>query len=249
MSNPNPNPPSTNLNPSPSPSETTNTNTPSSFQKFDSYPWPRDRQFLQGLLAMLGPLSNSFERHKALGVTLQARIWWYASRQNIAIDRSAYETYTSAHPSSTDAELLDKLEEIQKRMGIVDGEEAKQGGLPEWMVSAPQKVDLNRKADDGDESERSKGGEGAPYPAHFQAIIEAVTTGKAVAGVREIPNTVVRQAGISPVGKMQAPRKPWERQQQQSGGAIGSLPGQGTLLKKEFPPVAEELGSAEPLRS
>ncbi|KAK4451789.1 hypothetical protein QBC34DRAFT_399546 [Podospora aff. communis PSN243] len=238
MSNPSPSP----TIPAPSPSEPPNT--PSAFQRFDSYPWSRDRQFIQGLLAMLGPLSNSFERRKALGVTLQARIWWYASGQSITIDRSAYETYTSSHPSSTDAELLDKVEEIQKRMGIVDEDD--KGGLPEWMVSAPQKVDLNRKAEDGEEGERAKREEGTPYPAHFQAIIDAVTTGKAVAGVREIPNTVVRQAGISPRGKMQAPRKPWERQQQQLSEEISSLPGQGTTLNESFPPVGEDSGNAEP---
>jgi hypothetical protein len=48
---------------------------------------------------------------------------------------------------------------------------------------------------------------------------------------------------------MQAPRKPWERQQQQPSQEISSLPGQGTSLNEGFPPVGEESGNAEPLRS
>ncbi|KAK0651510.1 hypothetical protein B0T16DRAFT_404076 [Cercophora newfieldiana] len=239
------------------PISTSTTNDPSSpspFRKFDDYPWLRDRHFLQGLTTTLGPLSNSFERQKALGVTLQARIWWYQSRHATTIDRSAYETWTStsSNPSTVDQDLLDKVEDIQRRMGIVapapsvggSGNGNGAGGLPEWMVSAPRRVDLGVKADDGvgrGEAVQGAGGEGAPYPAHFQAIIEAVTTGKPVAGVKEIPNTVVRQAGISPVGKMQAPRKPWERQQQQQ------QEDQGRLLDEEFPPVEEREG-AEPLR-
>jgi len=155
---------------------------------------------------MLGPLSNSFEQQKALGVTLQARIWWYKSRLNISVERSAYETYTSLHPSSTDPSLLDKVEDIQRRMGLMPSADpfssaasssspGSNSNLPEWMVSAPQKVDLNRKADDGAARDgAAPGGGSAPYPAHFQAIIEAVTTGKPVAGVKDIPNTVVRQA-------------------------------------------------------
>jgi hypothetical protein len=78
-------------------------------------------------------------------------------------------------------------------MGIVKGSGPEDDQLPAWMAQAPQKVDLSKKADDGD----AHGGVGegqAPYPAHFQAIIEAVTMGKPVPGVREIPNTVVRQA-------------------------------------------------------
>ncbi len=41
------------------------------------------------------------------------------------------------------------------------------------------------------------GGNGAPYPEQFQAIIEAVTTGKPIAGVKEIPDTVLRPS-VSP---------------------------------------------------
>ena len=155
---------------------------------------------------MLGPLSNSFERQKALGVTLQARIWWYKSKFNVEIDRTAYEDYTlsrrqsegaaatpSASASPIDSALLDKIEDIQQRMGSVPQTGAITGNLPAWMVEAPQKVDLNKKADDGEARETQSGGGSAPYPAHFQAIIEAVTTGKTVPGVRDIPNTVVRQ--------------------------------------------------------
>jgi len=254
---------------------------------------------------MLGPLSNSLERQKALGVTLQARIWWYASRQSITIDRAAYESWFAASESrgvGVDAALLEKISEIQTRMGISSpsfsssqtGNGDGGNSLPAWMVSAPQKVDLAKKADDGAGVEHTGGGTSggggggggeAPYPAHFQAIIEAVTTGKPVVGVREIPNTVVRQAvsflfpllvisrlsiclsvllfsldaasefmlileqGIHPVGKMQPPRKPWERQQGVAGDEsstfaenAGGLTGQ---LDKEFPPMGEPVQTAE----
>lgn len=185
------------------------------FAKFDEYPWARDRAFLvrlppplnnpnqtntpqQGLTAMLGPLSNTFERQKALGVTLQARIWWYKSKFNVEIDRAAYESYTSSStsqpPSSIDSALLDKIDDIQRRMGTTTTTGPVTGNLPAWMVEAPRKVDLSAKADDGGATAAPReGGGAAPYPAHFQAIIEAVTTGKTVPGVRDIPNTVVRQ--------------------------------------------------------
>ncbi|KAK3320817.1 hypothetical protein B0T19DRAFT_403437 [Cercophora scortea] len=224
------------------------------FKKFDAYPWSRDRPFLQGLVAMLGPLPNGPERQTALGICLQARIWWYKSRLNIEIDRSAYEAYLASSssssssadpPSSPDPDLLTKIEEIQRRMGVPAP--APGPPLPAWQLDAP-KVDPTKKADDlvshgGDASSQD-----APYPAHFQAIIDAVTTGKPVPGVREIPNTVVRQPGIFPVGKMQAPQKPWEKQQGSAVNVTAMHPAAETdsssdatlaraLLDQEFPPV------------
>ncbi|KAK3683989.1 hypothetical protein B0T22DRAFT_267819 [Podospora appendiculata] len=216
------------------------------FKKFDAYPWTRDRPFLQGLVAMLGPLPNGSERQTALGICLQARIWWYKSRLNIEIDRSAYEAYlaSSADPSRPDPDLLTKIEEIQRRMGVPAP--APGPPLPAWQLDAP-KVDPTKKADDLVSHGGDAGSQDAPYPAHFQAIIDAVTTGKPVPGVREIPNTVVRQPGIFPVGKMQAPQKPWEKQQGTAVNVTAMHPAAETdsgdatlaraLLDQEFPPV------------
>ncbi|KAM7184114.1 hypothetical protein V8F33_013174 [Rhypophila sp. PSN 637] len=211
------------------------------FAKFDSYPWGRDRPFLQGLVAMLGPLTPGYDRQTALGISLQARIWWYKSRLDIQIDRTAYENHIQQQPAKDssspcpDPSLLTQIQEIQERMAAV----AAKPDLPAWQLQAP-KVDPNKKAEDGVSNHQSSSaaGEDAPYPAHFQAIIEAVTMGKPVPGVREIPNTVVRQPGITPVGKMQAPKKPWERsnqEQRQEGGV--------TTTELEFPPVEEDVAT------
>ncbi|KAK3946320.1 hypothetical protein QBC46DRAFT_4030 [Diplogelasinospora grovesii] len=210
-------------------------------KKFDDYPWSRDRAFLQGLAAMLGSLCNSLDdpsnRQQALGICLQARIWWYKSRQDIDIDRAAYELSRPSLP--TDASLLAKLQEIQRRMA---GSTAPPDpNVPAWMQQAP-KIDPTRKADDHDAQgqRRGSGSEGdAPYPASFQAIIEAVTTGKPVPGIKEIPNTVVRLPGITPVGKMQAPLKPWEKKQTQNPPAAAGGDAGLPQLDREFPPVAD----------
>ena len=158
-------------------------------------------RFQQGLMATLGPSlvnnnttkTDGFSRQKALSTTLQARIWWYKSRFNTDIDRAAYEAYSASHQSpSTDASILGKLEEIQQRMGGGSSGPAGLGqgqNIPAWQLNAP-KVDLSKKADDG--ANHSNTGDGAPYPENFQALIEAVTTGKPIPGIKEIPDTVVR---------------------------------------------------------
>ncbi len=147
-------------------------------------------------MATLGPSlapANGFNRQKALSTTLQARIWWYRSRFNTDIDRASYEAFSNSNPSSSpDASILSKLEEIQERMGGGPSGSAGQSqgqNIPAWQLNAP-KVDLSKKADDG--ANHSNTGDGAPYPENFQALIEAVTTGKPIPGIKEIPDTVVR---------------------------------------------------------
>jgi hypothetical protein len=143
--------------------------------------------------------TDGFSRQKALSTTLQARIWWYKSRFNTDIDRASYEAFSAAHQSSCpDAAILAKLEEIQQRMGGGGGGGGRGGAsssstanqnIPAWQLNAP-KVDLSKKADDG--ACHSNTGDGAPYPENFQALIEAVTLGKPIPGIKEIPDTVVR---------------------------------------------------------
>jgi hypothetical protein len=148
-------------------------------------------------MATLGPslinnTADGFTRQKALSTTLQARIWWYRSRFNTEIDRALYESYSAFHQQSCpDGVILAKLEEIQQRMnGAAPGPSSSSGqNIPAWQLNAP-KVDLSKKADDG--ADHSNTGDGAPYPENFQALIEAVTTGKPIPGIKEIPDTVVR---------------------------------------------------------
>ncbi|KAK4132991.1 hypothetical protein BT67DRAFT_443366 [Trichocladium antarcticum] len=221
------------------PASQSSNDAPTIFQKFDSYPWARDRSFLQGLMATLGPSlaspNDGFVRQKALSTTLQARIWWYKSRFNSDIDRSAYEAYSASHASSCpDGAILATLEEIQQRMGAGNASASSSAGppVPAWQLNAP-KVDLSKKAEDATGHANSDGG--APYPENFQALIEAVTMGKPIPGIREIPDTVVRPPGVTPFGKMKAPRKPWEKDLPADAAAQASI--FGDVVDKEFPPL------------
>jgi hypothetical protein len=150
-------------------------------------------------MATLGPsnlnkINDGFMRQKALGTTLQARIWWYKSRFNLDIDRIAYEAYCTSHPStSPDGAILAKLEDIQRRMGLgapasssTTGQTQPQN-IPAWQLNAP-KVDLSKKADD----RASPTGDGAPYPSDFEALVEAITMGKPVPNTKKIPDTIIR---------------------------------------------------------
>ncbi|KAH6621240.1 hypothetical protein B0J18DRAFT_221353 [Chaetomium sp. MPI-SDFR-AT-0129] len=218
-------------------------NTEAAFRQFDAYPWVRDRSFLQGLMVTLGPslisANDGFSRQKALSTTLQARIWWYKSRFNTDIDRNLYESYSDSQNQQSgrpDVAILSKLAEIQQRMG--GGGSSSSGGevrnIPAWQLNAP-KVDLSKKADDA--GNHVNVGDGAPYPENFQALIEAVTLGKPIPGIKEIPDTVVRPPGVTPFGKMKAPRKPWEKDSPADAQGHDSV--FGNVVDKEFPPLPQ----------
>ncbi|CAK7197711.1 hypothetical protein SEUCBS139899_000359 [Sporothrix eucalyptigena] len=98
-----------------------------------------------------------------------------------------------------------------KPVPLVGGATSSSGvTVPSWQRSAP-KTDLkvDRSVPQG-----SAGGAGpteAPYSDKFAKVVEAIQSGKELEGIKQIPDTVVRQTGITPMGKLKAPKKPWER--------------------------------------
>ena len=142
---------------------------------------------------MLGPLVPSTDMEKATALSLQARLWWFQSHLGLKIDLVTYFAHKSENPDppAPDEAILAKIEDIQRRLGIA----ADQADVPSWQTYAP-KANLGIKATDGDAGQGESStaeGQDAPYPERFKAVIEAVTTGKPVPGVKEIPNTVVSQ--------------------------------------------------------
>lgn len=138
---------------------------------------------------MLGTLLPSTDMARAASTSLQARIWWFGTKQGVTIAPDSYAAYLASHPGTPTPEpaILARIEDVQRRMGLTGGP----SDVPSWQVHAP-KADLGVKASDGVAREGGGGGDDAPYPEHFRAVIEAVTQGKPVPGIKEIPNTVVR---------------------------------------------------------
>ncbi|KAL1841404.1 hypothetical protein VTJ49DRAFT_7081 [Mycothermus thermophilus] len=219
--------------------------------------------------------ADGFHRQRSLSMALQARIWWYTSRFNLQIDHTAYLAYTLTNPSSSpDARILARLEEIAQRMASInastsgeassstapatsstatasssqpaaaaDSSPSAAQNIPSWQLNAP-KVDLSKKADDA--GVHSAAPDGTPYPENFQAIVEAVTLGKPIPGIKEIPDIVERPPGITPFGKLKPPRKPWERDEPADAAAtsVTALLAAGggifgDVAENEFPPMPE----------
>lgn len=49
----------------------------------------------------------------------------------------------------------------------------------------------------------------APYPTSFAHIVDLITSGKPVPGIKDIPSTILTGQGTEPV--KQRRKKPWEK--------------------------------------
>ncbi|KAK0670067.1 hypothetical protein QBC41DRAFT_390613 [Cercophora samala] len=222
------------------------------YSAFHSYPWASDREFMQSLLSKLGPaltpesLSSPFHKSVVLDAILSLRAQYYTAKFNIPLLKPP--PASPGNPPYPDEEILKKASwlyvNIQKKINNTPAtaEEQQQQpkeDVPEWQKSGGIKVDLSKKAVDDDETEEGEGGDRkGEYPNKFQAIIEAVTTGKTIEGIREIEERVVRVEGVTPVGGRRVPLKPWERnkvvgESSEEGGHFGKV------LDEDFPPLPE----------
>ncbi|KAL1903631.1 hypothetical protein Sste5346_000260 [Sporothrix stenoceras] len=108
--------------------------------------------------------------------------------------------------------------------------------IPSWQRSAPRNA---LKVDKAAASAGTGAGAGeAPYSDKFAKVVEAIQTGKELEGIKQIPDTVIRQAGITPMGKMKAPLKPWEKAA--SGSSVASAL---SFMDGALTPTEQEQGS------
>ncbi|KAF2633184.1 hypothetical protein BU25DRAFT_435766 [Macroventuria anomochaeta] len=150
------------------------------YEALERYNWDDDVEFQAGLSAILG--SNS-SPEQAAELALRARCFYYARKFNTTVDFEAYKAYRDVRgrppPQTTGVQPLDFSEATYD--------------TPSDVVPAPTNP-----------SEPP-----APYPTSFAHIVELITSGQPIPGIKEIPNTVLEGQG-TPAEKPKR-RKPWEK--------------------------------------
>ncbi|EXF86642.1 hypothetical protein CFIO01_05491 [Colletotrichum fioriniae PJ7] len=116
---------------------------------------------------------------------------------------------------------------------------------PSWQAAAP-KADLyvERKAQP-QEGTPGQGGDEPAYPMGFAQMLEMIQKGIPIPGIRQIPDTVVRDASVKPFGKRAVPKKPWEKDV-----ATTEAVEQPSVVDSEFPPLDDAVSpgaEAEPV--
>lgn len=73
-------------------------------------------------------------------------------------------------------------------------------------------------------SANSGSAEDAPYPTSFAQIVELISTGQPIPGIKEIPNTILEgQSSQSTTSKR---KKPWEKDEPDVAAADTSISGE-----------------------
>ncbi|KAL2116841.1 hypothetical protein VTJ04DRAFT_9009 [Mycothermus thermophilus] len=190
------------------------------------------------------PTSSPDRRIHATLVTIARRMIDMARSQSQAQSNTTTPTPT---PAATEQQQSQPQPQTQAQAQAEQTTPTPSNPIPAWQLNAP-KVDLSVKATDSS-VQHAPAADGTPYPENFQAIVEAVTQGKPIPGIREIPDIVERPPGVTPFGKMKAPKKPWEKdsKEEKEGDGDKTVSSVAELLGavkvgEEFPPLEEKGG-------
>ncbi|GKU00001.1 hypothetical protein FLAG1_03085 [Fusarium langsethiae] len=201
------------------------------FTAFDTYPWTKDKSFMSGLYSILGEPGQQNPEASLSDMAIHARIFYYAQRIGVNIDFGSYKNWLT---SKTNHQPPDVLPEEYRQRAEANTTSTSTSAL-DWQKAAP-KTDLyiDRKA-----ATAQSGSEDQPnYPMGFAEMIKLIQEGKPVPGIRQIPNTIVRDPAVKPVGARAVPRKPWEKEVSLEASALADLP---KALDTEFPPLHDDV--------
>ncbi|KAM0343707.1 hypothetical protein ACHAPU_008298 [Fusarium lateritium] len=205
------------------------------FTAFDTYPWTKDKNFMSGLFAILGEPGQQNPQASLSDMAIHARIFYYAQRIGVKIDFGAYKTWLD---SDTEHQAPDVLPEEYRQL---DETISPSAPALDWQKAAPRAdLYIDRKAA---AAAAQSGSQDQPnYPMGFAEMIKLIQEGKPVPGIRQIPNTVVRDPTVKPVGTRTAPRKPWEKDVTADAHTY-TLPDLPRALDTEFPPIHDDVAA------
>lgn len=169
--------------------ENTNSSSPapsSLYHQLESYPFTTDPEFQSGLTTIL---SSSPSQDPDL-LTLRARCFFFSRKQNVPIDFSSYISWRSAQnlPPVTTSNPGPEFPSSKPETNGISGQRSEQN------------VDVQR------ETEQQPS---APYPSSFSQIVELITKGEPIPGIKEVPDTLLTgQESAATIAKR---KKPWEK--------------------------------------
>ncbi|EPQ65943.1 Bgt-4540 [Blumeria graminis f. sp. tritici] len=203
------------------------TNEAKVYQKLREYEWDKDREFQDGLSAILGSETVST---RVQDLTLRAQCFYFTRKTSIPVSFDQYKSYlleegdlSDTVPSST-ANNNPKLQPADSLcLSSIDAENS--DGLVPTNLPTQHHSDLSH--------ERASM-ESAPYPSTFEEIIALIMSGASIPGIRDIPSTVVpEQASLSTIPKRM---KPWQKKMSTeltTGGTFGDR--RNEIITQEYP--------------
>ncbi|KAH9867714.1 hypothetical protein IAQ61_008309 [Plenodomus lingam] len=188
------------------------------YAALERYDWDHDAEFQSGLSAILGVNSTA---EQAAELAVRARCFYYSRKYNTTIDFESYKAYRTARnrppptPPTTNGSLAPSILDTLPTPDDV----------PVSTTTTPTTTST---------TQTPPADQPAPYPTSFAHIVDLISTGKPIPGIKQIPPTVLEGQGSQPTKERR--RKPWEKEdavmvddgvQENSGsnGGAGSVGG------------------------
>jgi hypothetical protein len=174
------------------------------YDSLEQYSWDDDVEFQSGLSAILG--SNA-SPEQASELTLRARCFYYA-RYAAELQRAcARADCLRKYSKNVDFDAYKAYRNARGRPALV----------PNGVQAPPTATSTSGSAGGTlPEASANASEPPAPYPTSFAHIVELVTTGQPIPGIKEIPDTLL--AGQSSQAMQSKRRKPWEKDDAPAGG-------------------------------
>ncbi|KAK0615526.1 Uncharacterized protein DIS24_g11733 [Lasiodiplodia hormozganensis] len=174
------------------------------YAQVDNYPWDTDAEFQSGLGAILGSTASS---EQAVELSLRARCFYYSRKFNTSVDFDAYKAYRASAPSpsavpTTAPNGLAPAVDLPATPS--PGQTPPLGSTATFPSATPTSAPPAPSAP----AEGEQQGE-APYPTSFAHIVELITSGQPIPGIKEIPDTVLEGQGSASTASKR--KKPWEK--------------------------------------
>ncbi|MCJ1307235.1 hypothetical protein MMC25_000881 [Agyrium rufum] len=167
------------------------------YHLLDNHPWDTDEEFKEGLQSILESNSHTPEATEDLITNVKC---FYFCRQdppsvartfsnaklNVEIDTQAYKAWS-------------------QRQAAVP--KAHENGVNVPVVESSQHAAVQPLEDTASTSREDA--QEAPYPTSFSRIVELITSGEPIPGIKEIPDTILE--GQESEASKPTRRKPWEK--------------------------------------
>ncbi|KAK8247018.1 hypothetical protein HDK90DRAFT_461806 [Phyllosticta capitalensis] len=201
------------------------------YAQVDGYQWDSDREFQGGLSAILGANPSP---DQAVELALRARCFYFTRKFNIPVDFDAYKAYRASipTPSPVDAVTTNGLATPTTSSSTSASPQPQSQSQPPAPTSASPAPPQTQTAPSSSAAApaSSNSPDDAPYPTSFAHIVELITTGQPIPGIKEIPDTVLEGQGTAPTASRR--RKPWERETGTTTAATGAA-GSGAVSQPE----------------
>ncbi|KAK9237484.1 hypothetical protein V1525DRAFT_426223 [Lipomyces kononenkoae] len=168
----------------------------SEWQEFETYDWASDPDFTQGLESVLSSRGNTLSDEEKRTIECKARLFFYSRKiqKNIAYDD--YIAWKASH--------------VRSPVNESPSSPLSSASEPVPSTSTPGQPALLSPASvsGGSTSENEK--DTAPYPSSFAHIVELITSGKEIPGIKQIPNILLGDTASSH-SEIPQRQKPWAK--------------------------------------